>query len=49
MRAVAAWVGLPWPDDGARRLRADIDQLVLQAILPERVRLMARPTATVNG
>jgi hypothetical protein len=28
-------------DDQGRALRADIDQLVMQAILPERVRLLA--------
>lgn len=39
--AVAAWVGAPMADDQGRALRADIDQLVLQAILPERVRQMA--------
>ncbi len=39
--AVAAWVRAPLTDDGGRALRADVDQLVLQAILPERVRLMA--------
>jgi hypothetical protein len=39
--AVAAWVRAPLADDQGRALRADIDQLVLQAILPERVRLMA--------
>lgn len=39
--AVAAWVRAPLAEDQGRALRADIDQLVLQAILPERVRLMA--------
>lgn len=39
--AVAAWVRAPLAGDGGRALRADIDQLVLQAILPERVRQMA--------
>jgi tetratricopeptide (TPR) repeat protein len=39
--AVAAWVRAPLADDQGRALRADLDQLVLQAILPERVRLMA--------
>jgi tetratricopeptide (TPR) repeat protein len=39
--AVAAWVRAPMADDQGRALRADIDQLVLQAILPERVRQMA--------
>lgn len=39
--AVAAWVRAPLADEQGRALRADLDQLVLQAILPERVRLMA--------
>jgi hypothetical protein len=39
--AVAAWIRAPLAEDQGRALRADIDQLVLQAILPERVRLMA--------
>lgn len=39
--AVAAWVRAPMADDQGRALRADIDQLVLQAVLPERVRQMA--------
>ena len=43
--AVAAWVRAPLSDDQGRALRADIDQLVIQAILPERVRLMASTDA----
>jgi tetratricopeptide (TPR) repeat protein len=39
--AVAAWVRAPMANDQGRALRADLDQLILQAILPERVRLMA--------
>jgi hypothetical protein len=39
--AVAAWVRAPLAGDQGRALRADIDQLVTQAILPERVRLLA--------
>jgi len=39
--AVAAWIRAPLAEDQGRALRADIDQLVMQAILPERVRLMA--------
>ncbi len=38
--AVAAWVRAPLAEDQGRALRADIDQLVLQAILPERARLI---------
>lgn len=43
--AIAAWVRAPLAGDQRRALRADIDQLVLQAILPERVRLMASTDA----
>ena len=43
--AVAAWVRAPLAEDQGRALRADIDQLVMQAILPERVRLMASTDA----
>jgi hypothetical protein len=39
--AVAGWVRAPLAEGGGRALRADLDQLILQAILPERVRLMA--------
>jgi hypothetical protein len=39
--AVAGWVRAPLSEDQGRNLRADLDQLVLQAILPERVRLIA--------
>lgn len=39
--AIAGWVRAPLSEDQGRNLRADLDQLVLQAILPERVRLMA--------
>ncbi len=43
--AIAAWVRAPLADDQGRALRADIDQLVAQAILPERVRLLASTDA----
>jgi tetratricopeptide (TPR) repeat protein len=39
--AVAGWVRAPLGEDQGRALRADLDQLVLQAIIPERVRRMA--------
>ena len=39
--AVAGWVSAPLGDDQGQALRADLDQLVLQAIIPERVRAMA--------
>jgi hypothetical protein len=39
--AIAGWVRAPLGDDRGQGLRADLDQLVLQAIIPERVRIMA--------
>lgn len=39
--AIAGWMRAPLAEDQGRALRADLDQLVLQAIIPERVRLMA--------
>lgn len=39
--AVAGWVRAPLVDDRGAALRADLDRLVLQAIIPERVRQMA--------
>lgn len=39
--AVAAWVRAPLTDDRAAALRGDLDRLVLEAIIPERVRQMA--------
>jgi hypothetical protein len=38
--AVAGWIRAPLGEDQGRALRADLDQLVLQAIIPERVRVM---------
>lgn len=39
--AIAGWVRAPLNDDHGAALRADLDRLVLQAIIPERVRQMA--------
>lgn len=39
--AVAGWVRAPLADDHGAALRADLDRLVLQAIIPERARDMA--------
>jgi hypothetical protein len=39
--AIAGWVRAPMGDDRGQSLRADLDQLVLQAIIPERARAMA--------
>jgi hypothetical protein len=39
--AVAGWIRAPFAEDQGRALRSDLDQLVLQAIIPERVRLLA--------
>jgi hypothetical protein len=43
--AVAGWIKAPLSEDQGRSLRADLDQLVLQAIIPERSRLMAATDA----
>jgi hypothetical protein len=39
--AVAGWVRAPFGEDRGQALRADLDQLVQQAIIPERVRVAA--------
>lgn len=39
--AVAGWVRAPLADDHGEGLRTDLDRLVLQAIIPERVRQLA--------
>jgi hypothetical protein len=39
--AVAGWVRAPLGEDQGQSLRADLDQLVLQAIIPERARAQA--------
>lgn len=43
--AVAAWVRAPLADDHGTALRADLDRLVLQGIIPERVRQLASTNA----
>ena len=39
--AIAGWVRAPLTDGAATALRSDLDRLVLQAIIPERVRQLA--------
>jgi len=39
--AIAGWVRAPLTDDMGAALRADLDRLVLQAVIPERARQMA--------
>ena len=39
--AIAGWVRAPLTDDQGAALRADLDRLVLQAVIPERARQMA--------
>jgi len=39
--AVAGWITAPFGEERGRVLRADLDQLVLEAIIPERVRALA--------
>jgi hypothetical protein len=41
--AQAAWVRAPLTSDRGVRLRVDLDQLVLRAIVPERARVLAQP------
>lgn len=43
--AVAGWVRAPLADDHGAALRADLDRLMLEAIIPERVRQMASTDA----
>ncbi len=39
--AVAGWIRAPFAEERGRALRADLDQLVMEAIIPERVRRLA--------
>ncbi|RPJ82845.1 MAG: hypothetical protein EHM13_08375 [Acidobacteria bacterium] len=39
--AIAGWLRAPLSDERATSLRTDLDRLVLQAIIPERVRQLA--------
>jgi hypothetical protein len=39
--AIAGWLRAPLVEDGGAALRADLDRLVLQAVIPERVRQLA--------
>ncbi len=39
--AIAGWLRAPLADDRGAALRADLDRLVLQAVIPERVRQLA--------
>jgi hypothetical protein len=43
--AVAGWIAAPLGEEEGRALRADLDQLVLQAIIPERARMTASADA----
>jgi tetratricopeptide (TPR) repeat protein len=54
--AVAGWIRAPFGDERGLALRADLDQLVIEAIIPERVRVLAsadadrdRATAALRG
>jgi hypothetical protein len=47
--AIAGWIRAPLGEEQGRPLRADLDQLVLQAIIPERARLMASADADREG
>ncbi len=39
--AVAGWIRAPFDEERGLALRADLDQLVIEAIIPERVRILA--------
>lgn len=43
--AVAGWIRAPFGEDRGLALRADLDQLVVEAIIPERVRVLASTDA----
>jgi len=46
--ALAAWVRAPLTSDRGVILRADIDRLVLRAIVPDRAKVTAQPTETLR-
>ena len=43
--AIAGWIRAPFGDERGLALRADLDQLVTEAIIPERVRVLASSDA----
>jgi hypothetical protein len=43
--AVAGWIRAPFGEERGLALRADLDQLMIEAIIPERVRLLASTDA----
>ena len=46
--ALAAWVRAPLTLDRGVNLRADIDRLVLRAIVPDRAKVTAQPPETLR-
>jgi hypothetical protein len=46
--ALAAWVRAPLMLDHGARLREDIDQLVLRAIVPDRAKATAQPPESLR-
>jgi hypothetical protein len=46
--AIAAWVRAPLTSDRGVTLRADIDRLVLRAIIPDRAKVTAQPPETLR-
>ncbi|PWT83316.1 MAG: hypothetical protein C5B57_07070 [Blastocatellia bacterium] len=46
--AIAGWVRAPLVSDGGLALRADLDQLVLRALIPERARALGQPPETLR-
>ena len=46
--AQAGWVRAPFGTDHGEALRADLDRLVLVAIVPDRARVLAQPPETLR-
>jgi hypothetical protein len=47
--AEAGWIRAPLASDHGAGLREDLDQLVTQAIVPERAKVLAQPPDNIRG
>jgi hypothetical protein len=45
--AIAGWVRASFAADGGSAVRQDLDRLVIEAIIPDRIRLLALPAREV--
>jgi hypothetical protein len=45
--AIAGWVRASFAADGATAIRQDLDRLVIDAIIPDRVKLLSLPAREV--